>query len=226
MFSDLLNAPFIISILVALTVHEWAHAFVADKLGDHTAREEGRLTLNPIAHLDPLGTLLFFLVRFGWGKPVPVNPRNFRKPKRDYALVAVAGPVSNLILAFIAFLSIKFLAPSVLELGTIDTLLSSPVIADRLQVFLIQILMNSLFINLGLMAFNLLPIAPLDGSNILQAFIPLRYEDRYHDIMQKGPMILLGLLIAENILRIPILLTWITVVMEGALRFMSLIVGM
>ena len=104
-----LNPIFILSILIALTVHEWAHAFVANRLGDPTAREMGRLTLNPIVHLDPMGTILFLLVGFGWGKPVPVNERYFHHPKRDTALVAAAGPVSNLVLAFIAFIALSLL---------------------------------------------------------------------------------------------------------------------
>ena len=89
--SVFLDPPFIIAVLVALTVHEYAHALVANWLGDATARQEGRLTLNPIAHLDPLGTLMFLLVRFGWGKPVPVNPRYFKQYRRDTALVAAAA---------------------------------------------------------------------------------------------------------------------------------------
>ena len=87
-----LNPIFILSILIALSVHEWAHAVAADRLGDSTARESGRLTLNPISHLDPIGTILFLTVGFGWGKPVPVDHRYFRRPKRDMAITAIAGP--------------------------------------------------------------------------------------------------------------------------------------
>src|SRR3989338_4296139 len=92
-----LRPSFIIALLIALSVHEWAHALVAHRLGDPTAKEQGRLTLNPIAHLDLMGTILFFLVGFGWGKPVPIDPRYFKHWKRDTALVSIAGPVSNLI---------------------------------------------------------------------------------------------------------------------------------
>lgn len=225
--SDLLNPPFIIAILIALTVHEWAHAFVANLLGDHTARSEGRMTLNPIAHLDPLGTLMFFLVHFGWGKPVPVDPRNFRHPRRDNALVALAGPASNLIVAFLCLVLLRFLAPEVLSItGSAQDLLSTGSYALRLQLFLGRTLASALFLNLGLMAFNLLPVAPLDGSNILHMFIPLKYEDMYENFLRRGPMILLGLLIAERIFGIPLLVTWISSIIDVVLFVMERLVGM
>lgn len=225
MLSEVLNAPFLIAMLLALTVHEWAHAAVADRLGDHTARSEGRLTLNPIAHLDPIGTLMFFLVHFGWGKPVPVDPRNFSKPRRDTALVSIAGPCSNLLLAILAFLLLALFAPSVMHVGAVEELLASPGVGQRIQAFFVQVLMNSLFINLGLMAFNLLPIAPLDGSKILHAFIPLRYEETYDSLMEKGPMILLALLVLERALNVPILLTWISFIMNAVLHAFVLVHG-
>lgn len=218
------NPPFIIAILIALTVHEWAHALVADRLGDPTAREEGRLTLNPIAHLDPLGTLMFFLIHFGWGKPVPINPRNFRHIKRDSALVAIAGPVSNLMLAVISFAVLAFVAPDVMHVGSAEDLLISQGIGMRFSAFFTEILTNSLFINLGLMAFNLLPIAPLDGSKILEAFIPYRHADTYEMFLQRGPMILIGLLIAERLFNVPFLMLWISTIMDGVLRVMGMFV--
>ena len=219
---DLLNPPFIIAILVALTVHEFAHAFVADRLGDRTPRTMGRLTLNPIAHLDPMGTLLFFLVHFGWGKPVPIDPRNFKHWKRDSALTALAGPASNLLLAVLSFLLLRFLAPEVMQVGSATDLLSTTGLGERLHAFLIQVLAMSLFINLGLMAFNLLPVPPLDGANILHAFIPLRYEENYLWFMQRGPFILIALLILERLFNVPILITWITWIVDGVLRVLML----
>ncbi len=222
--SELFNPPFIIAILIALTVHEWAHALVADRLGDPTPRSEGRLTLNPISHLDPLGTILFFIVHFGWGKPVPINPRYFKNIRRDSALVALAGPLSNLIVAFIVFFLLMLIAPQVLHVGSSDELLMTVGFGARFQAFLSQVLANSLFINLGLMAFNLLPVAPLDGSKILQAFIPVRYEYSFEKYMDNGPYILIGLLIAERMLGIPILLTWITVIVDSVLRVMTVFV--
>jgi len=220
--TELLNAPFIIAILLALSVHEAAHAFAANALGDPTAREEGRLTLNPLAHLDPLGTIMFFLVRFGWGKPVPVNPRYFRNVRRDSAVVSLAGPASNLLLAVIAFFLLALLAPQVMRVANAEQLLFTRGIGVQIQAFLIQVFANLLFVNLGLMAFNLLPIAPLDGSKIVQVFIPYAYEEHYQRYLEYGPYILIGLLIAEQMLDLPILLTWISFIVDGVLKLLLL----
>lgn len=206
--SPFLSPPFIISILIALSVHEWAHAYAAWKLGDNTAKYEGRLTLNPMSHLDPLGTIMFLLVGFGWGKPVPVDPHYFKHPKRDNAIVALAGPLSNFVLAWIAFIGLLFLAKDEMS-GSVMGLLTMKGNANPLAVALTQIFSTSLFINLALMAFNLLPIAPLDGSKILHAFIPYRHENSYMEFMQRGPMILLLLIIAERMLNIGILGAWV-----------------
>ncbi len=214
-----LTPPAIIAILIALSVHEWAHGYVAWKLGDPTAKYEGRLTLNPVAHLDPMGTLLFLIVGFGWGKPVPINPRYFKNHRRDTALTAIAGPVSNLILAFCAFVLLTVFFPGVL-MGSVTGLLSTGSIAW--QSFLAETLSMSLFINLGLMAFNLLPIAPLDGSKILAPFIPRRYEYDYERFMQYGPFLLLGLLLADRILGIPVFYSWMTSIMNAVLNVMFL----
>src|SRR3989338_3055682 len=186
-----LNPIFILSILIALSVHEWAHAFTANRLGDPTGRETGRLTLNPVAHLDLIGTILFLTVGFGWGKPVPVDHRYFRHPKRDMAITAIAGPLSNLVLACVAFLGLR-LTGVTLEPGSLLGFFSGS--GGVFQDFLSQLLVSSLFVNLGLMAFNLLPIAPLDGSKVLQMLIPYRYEEQYEDFMRFGPYILLFLL--------------------------------
>ena len=221
MVSDVLTPPFIIAMLAALTVHEWAHAFVADRLGDPTARLQGRMTLNPIAHLDPLGTLMFFLVHFGWGKPVPVDPRYFKNYRRDTALVALAGPFSNLVLAILSFFLLAVIAPQMTHVASVSELLFTHGIGDRLQAFAGQTLSDMLFINLGLMAFNLLPVAPLDGSKILQAFIPLRYEDVYDRFLELGPMILITLLVLERALDVPILITWILFITDGVLKILT-----
>lgn len=211
---NLFNPPFIIAILIALTVHEWAHALVADRLGDPTPRSEGRLTLNPVAHLDPVGTLLFFLVSFGWGKPVPVNPRYFKHYKRDSALTAIAGPISNLILAILALVFINHVLPLFMHVGS----------TDRVGLFFSEVFFNLVLINLSLMAFNLLPIAPLDGSKVLEAFIPLRHEDAYHRFMQRGPMILLGILILERAFNIPILAMWMSAIVQGVIGVMMRVI--
>ncbi|MGH7496193.1 MAG: site-2 protease family protein [bacterium] len=175
----LLLAP---PILVALTVHEFAHAFAADRLGDPTARTLGRLTLNPLKHLDPLGTIMLFVANFGWAKPVPVNPQYFRHPNRDMLLVAAAGPVSNLILALISGL--------ILRLSHTDAL---PMAEGSVTVLVI--LRYSLFINLVLAFFNLLPIPPLDGSKILRSLLPPHMIAAYLRFESVGPVLLLVIIV-------------------------------
>lgn len=218
-----LNPPFIISILIAISIHEWAHAVTAHKLGDPTPKYSGRLTLNPIAHIDPLGALMFLVVGFGWAKPVPVDSRYLRHPKRDLALTAVAGPVSNLILAFFAFVGLTALAHT--RALTIDDLLSGSNNYASGTTVLILILQSSLFINLALMAFNLLPVPPLDGSNILRMFTPASMEYRYDRFLQIGPWILIGLILFESILPIPILSMWVHTIMSAVLSLFAAVVG-
>lgn len=218
-----LNPISIISILIALSIHEWAHAVVATKLGDSTPGDAGRLTVNPIAHLDPLGALLFLTVGFGWAKPVPVNPMYFRKPRRDTCLVAVAGPASNLLLALAAMIGLALFGQR--EGVSAWELLELPARGQLLTAFTLQLLASSLFINLGLMAFNLLPIAPLDGSKVLQAFVPIRLAEKYEEFMRVGPYILLALFLAEGLLHIPLLSIWIVTIMDGVLSALQRIVG-
>ncbi|MBI1812852.1 site-2 protease family protein [Candidatus Peregrinibacteria bacterium] len=220
-----LTPTFLIGILIALSVHECAHAYVASKLGDDTARLSGRLTLNPLAHLDPLGTILFLVVGFGWGKPVPVAPSAFRHPRRDSALTSLAGPASNLLLAAVCFVLLIAIAPSSMGNGAWD-LLAPPVQTSVLHTFLVQLLSGSLFINLGLMAFNLLPVAPLDGSKILEAFIPLRFDEVYATFLRWGPSILLGLLLAERVVGIGLLSGWIGGIMDGVLGVFAMVAGL
>ena len=205
---NFLTPPFIISMLIALSVHEWAHAYAAWKLGDNTAKYEGRLTINPIAHLDPLGTLMFLIIGFGWGKPVPVDASYFRKPKRDTAIVAAAGPFSNLVLALIATVLLAVVMREDIQ-TTSSGLLTVSVQGGALKTVFVQVCASSLFINLALMAFNLLPIAPLDGSKILHPFIPLKYSEEYEAFMQRGPYFLLLLLILERAANISVLGTWV-----------------
>ncbi len=163
------------SILVASTVHEYAHAYVAFRLGDATAKAEGRLTLNPIKHIDPIGALSMILFRFGWSKPVPINEYSFSNREVGTALVAFAGPLSNLIMAaltgLINFLFIKD---------------SNSLIAFLLYTFAI--------INIALAVFNLLPVPPLDGHKIVRAFLPkgIRY---YWEKMEKYSILIILLII-------------------------------
>jgi Zn-dependent protease len=212
--SHFLNPTYIISILIAISVHEWAHAYTAHKFGDPTPERAGRLTLNPLAHIDPLGALMFIIVGFGWAKPVPVDSSYFRHPKRELSLVALAGPFSNLILAIITFTILFILTHG--DISSAQNLLDAHTGSTGFNV-LLQILQSSLFVNLALMAFNLFPIAPLDGSNIVRVFIPLRFEERYDDFTRIGPYILIGLIILETVLPIHILSGWVFGIMSAVL---------
>lgn len=155
----------IIPVLLALTVHEFSHGLAAWKLGDDTAKKLGRLTLNPISHLDPIGTVMLFLFKFGWAKPVPFDPRNFKNPIRDTTLVALAGPVSNFLTALILTLIFKIL----ISIGFFH-LFSYGVAQNISQIFWLAIMIN---VSLGL--FNLIPIPPLDGFKVLVYFLPRRW---------------------------------------------------
>lgn len=164
-------------ILVSLSVHEFSHGLVADKLGDHTARYAGRLTLNPMKHIDPIGFLALVFFHIGWAKPVMVDTRNFKKPKRDMALTALAGPVSNFVLAalfsFVLFLLYKIFPDN--HAGAILSVLNGAQVSG-IGFDLVSILTVYAFffltINVGLGVFNLIPVPPLDGSKILYAFLP------------------------------------------------------
>lgn len=178
-------------ILFAITVHEVAHGWVASKLGDKTALMLGRLTLNPLKHIDLIGTVILPLTLlllggfiFGWAKPVPVNPNNLKKPRRDMALVAIAGPIANIIMAF-------FWA-AIMKLGSI-------LMGHGLQFALPIVLMGQagIMINLVLMALNLIPIPPLDGSRVVAALLPPKLAYKYDRIAPYGIFILLLLLVTH-----------------------------
>ncbi len=187
--------PLAFVLLVALTVHEFAHAWTAYKLGDPTAERAGRVTLNPFAHLDPLGTIVFFLTQgFGWAKPVPVNPTNFSNPRRDDILVSAAGPISNLILAF--FSGLLFFT---LQFSRVLPFPDSPE-ATPLVILLFKILSYMLTVNLILAFFNLIPLFPLDGSHIVKNFLPLNQAYKFSRFNESyGPWILLALLLMGRI---------------------------
>ncbi len=173
-------------ILLALTVHEFAHGYVAYRLGDPTAKSMGRLTLNPLKHLDPIGTIAFFIIKIGWAKPVPVNPNYFKNPRKDMLWVALAGPIVNLILAIISALAVKvvwFLAAT----------LPYSQIAEAILVPLNMVLMASVWINLVLCIFNFLPIPPLDGSKILAGILPPDMARSYASVERYGFVIILVL---------------------------------
>ncbi len=174
------------AIVIALTVHELAHGYIAGILGDNTAKKQGRLTLNPLAHLDPFGALMLLFGPFGWAKPVPVNPMNFAHPIEGMAIVASAGPLSNIIMA--AFTGVLF------RLGIVEP-------GSMLWAFLYILFM----INIGLAVFNLLPVYPLDGSRIVMAFLKDDQLIVYVKAMRVVPKIFLGMIVAEWVLNIPIL---------------------
>ena len=177
-------------VVTALPVHELAHGLVADRLGDHTAREQGRLTLNPFAHLDLFGTLALLLFGFGWAKPVPVNPSHFKKPKRDMALTALAGPLSNILLALILMVVFKVY----MFYGNMNS---------TAGLMFGQIIYTILWTNLTLAVFNLLPVPPLDGANILDAVLPLSFQMKMRKY-EKYFYIALILLLYLGFLQIPL----------------------
>ena len=165
-------------IVIAMVIHEYSHARVADALGDFTPRMQGRLTLNPAAHVDPLGLAMLFLVHFGWAKPVQINPMNFSNPRRDDILVSLAGPASNLITSFVALIILVLLAK-----------LDFPLSEGLLVVFNLIIVYN---INFAI--FNMLPIPPLDGSHILRNILPYEMARGYAQLERYSFIFLLIIL--------------------------------
>ena len=176
----ILSAP---PLLFALTFHELAHGYTAWKLGDPTAKEEGRLTMNPLKHLDPLGVLAFLIMRIGWAKPVPVNPRYFRNPQQGMLLTALAGPVANLLLAVISAILVKLL-----EVIPVSSELMYNLIKPMYDMMVL-----SVWINVMLAVFNLLPIPPLDGSKVLMGVLPPEQATGYARLEPYGFIILLVL---------------------------------
>ena len=167
-------------VFCTLPVHEYAHAFVADKLGDKTARLSGRLTLNPMAHIDILGAIMILFVGFGYAKPVPVNPRNFKNPKKGMALTALAGPFSNILMAVIFMF-----------LSNVLSLFGSSLFVQAFYVFF----SFAASINIGLAVFNLIPIPPLDGSRVLELLIPDKYYYKFAQYERYIVIVIFGLII-------------------------------
>jgi len=165
---------FMAGLVISIGFHEFAHCFITDRLGDPTPRIKGRLTLNPLAHLDPIGTLAIILTGFGWGKAAPYDPYNLKEPVRDAALIAAAGPASNLLIATILSILIK------LGFG-----------GDFFALFGIQLI----FINVALALFNLLPVYPLDGGKIMRALLPHQASLEYEDVMSRYGTVILIMLV-------------------------------
>lgn len=173
------------AILFAITIHEFFHAWTANKLGDPTAKLQGRLTLNPIAHLDLMGTICFIIAHFGWGKPVPVNAANFNNPRRDNMFVSLAGPASNFVSAFGFGIIFHFL-----NTNSIST--------TNFTLPIFEFLLISIQINLFLAFFNLIPLFPLDGSHILKGLLPYHLVPKFDNICRYSPFILLGLILLSS----------------------------
>ena len=164
LFKILLGLP---GVLIAITFHEFAHGFVAYKLGDNTAKMEGRLSLNPFAHLDPIGTLMLVFLGIGWGKPVHVNPSNYTRKismEKGEALVSVAGPIANIILAFV-FGIIFFV---------VNKFASEAFFASTVGLVVMAMIQSTIITNVGLGVFNLIPLPPLDGSKVIMPFLPYK----------------------------------------------------
>lgn len=178
-------------LLLALTLHEYAHGWVADRLGDPTARLQGRLTLNPLPHLDPIGALAFLLLKFGWAKPVPVNSSNFKNPLRDMMWVAAAGPAANLLLATASSLALQEIPWG-----------SFPATASWLAAPLRMMLLQSVWLNVILAIFNFVPIPPLDGSRVLMGLLPPREAVAYSRLEPYGFIILIVLISAGIVGRV------------------------
>lgn len=170
-------------ILLSLTIHEVAHGWIASRLGDPTAKNLGRLSLNPLKHLDPIGTIMMLVFGFGWAKPVPINARYFKNKRRDMALTALAGPVSNLLLAFIGIFFYMVLSRTLYD----------ALVSDNSLAYVIILFFYVFYtLNLYLAIFNLLPIPPLDGSRILFVILPDRY---YFGIMKYERYIMLAMML-------------------------------
>ena len=176
-------------LLIAMTFHEYAHAFVADKLGDDTPRREGRLTLNPLAHIEPIGMIMLLFAGFGWGKPVEIDPRNFNRTvsvRKGNAIVALAGPLINIILAIIFSIVYGILLLIIGKTGHLSTAMD----------VILTIIEYTISMNVGLGVFNLIPLPPLDGSKILTAFLPVKARNWYES--------------HEQILYLVFIILWIT----------------
>lgn len=193
LFEFILRIPII---LLSLTVHEIAHGYAAYKLGDPTARNLGRLSLNPLKHLDPIGAICMLFFRFGWAKPVPINTRYFKNPRRDMAISALAGPLSNLLMAFVAFIVSVYIS----RLSAINghfgwTLGGDLLIATDTGklLYILYLFFDTFFIlNISLAVFNLLPIPPLDGSRIMFVLLP---DKLYFGVMKYEQYIYIAMLV-------------------------------
>ena len=200
---------FLPGIILGLTVHEFCHALVAHMCGDSTSKDQGRVTLNPLKHIDPIGFLMLIFAGFGWAKPVQFNEQNLRNPKTDVIKIALAGPLSNAVIAMI--LSVIF---SLLAASSSFSAMSSVQIVSEVFIY-------AIYINWGLFIFNLIPLPPLDGSHLL--LHGLKKRPALHDAIYKyGSFLLFGLIIASMITKIDFLPIWPAIQFIGS-GFLSLV---
>jgi Zn-dependent protease len=190
------------ALLVAVTIHEFSHALIANGLGDGTARRLGRLSLNPLRHLDAGGTLMLLVVGFGWGKPVPVDHHRLSGGRLGMTLVALAGPLSNLVVAFLVAIPIKagLLGVSALALGR-----SNLIMTGGLREGLTDIAMMVILFNLLLGVFNLIPVFPLDGSRVVGGLVPARWAEKYAYAERWGPVVLIAVVLVDIVFGLGIL---------------------
>ena len=192
-YSTVISLP---GLIIALSLHEFAHAWMAVKLGDPTPKMQGRLNVNPLSHMDPIGTICLLFAHFGWGKPVQINPTNFNKPEKDSAKVALAGPVMNFILAIISAILYAVLIVCAINFG------GAYIYGDTIQYTtvwntLLDIVYYAMLLNLGLCIFNLLPFPPLDGSKIFRAILKGKAKEFLYTL-EKYSMIIIMILFATN----------------------------
>ena len=185
----LIRAPVV---LFSLTIHEFMHAWTAWKCGDDTALRQGRVSLNPLHHLDPLGTICLFFAPIGWAKPVPVNPYNYENPKRDEILVSGAGVAANLAVGILCALVLRVFGGTILGI-------------DQVGKILFMMLLYGCLLNFGLAVFNLLPIFPLDGSHILKELLPGELAMRFAELNRYGVFLLIGVIVVNNRVHVPFL---------------------
>ncbi len=182
-------------LIISLSVHEFSHGLAAYWLGDDTAKRAGRLTLNPLSHLDIFGLIALFIIKIGWAKPVPINPYNFKNFKRDTALTAAAGPASNFIMAILF---------SIVFNGYMKVFNDSMIMGNTVTLFIGRILFLTIFFNLALGLFNLIPFPPLDGSKILGGFLSDQVYFKYTAQERKGMIAFMAIMLLSYVLGIPI----------------------
>jgi Zn-dependent protease len=207
---DLARAlKFLPGIILGLTVHEYCHALVAHMCGDSTSKDQGRVTLNPLKHIDPLGFLMLIFVGFGWAKPVQFNEQNLRNPKTDVIKIALAGPLSNAVIAMVLSIVFSLLSSAAFNHSTSLWQVSS------------EVFIYAIYINWGLFIFNLIPLPPLDGSHLLLYQLK-RYPALYNGLYKYGSLLLFGLIIGSFVTKINFLPIWPAIQFIGE-GFLSLV---